>query len=564
MVPRTLSPHRWLLLCIVILALSYQFLTTTTLRDHFEGDEGFYGTIALNMEQSWDYWLRPTQVPEGTFETERARLGHPCIHCMAMAVASMLFGGGIIPFQLVPLASFALTLYFMYRLLALWDDRAADYAIFLAALSPIILSEFRLLQAEPMMAAAGIAGIYFAVSGITKNKIWLSALAGACFGLAFLSKLWLSFPYPFAGGIAVIVLSRLQAQPLSWLGKYLSLLLATFLLTSSLHLLAVMIWTPQDMEFWLRDIYFSLFVGEGVQGTKLHGNSPDLPANWAHPFWYYFAITYRNHFFLVPLIAMGIPYLSRRVYPALSWIIPGIASILLLSAFAIKSSLYVLSATLFLYALAGLCVSALLLKTERMALPWDKWTILATLLILLLLLAGLFAPAKIATSYKLAHTAVLLLLLAVLYLATSDFHRNTETLLLWGSLSLFILLLAFDLTSRYPTDQVLAEVIAPHVQNQKPNEVAFIAPNFKSFQLYLFKRGRYWKDTPFQEPPEAFFKKMQEQGTQVFMLGPDEWRNPALQPILDYLNCHAKEITDEFRQRTGFVTDRRIFVLSGN
>ena len=136
MIPLALSPHRWLLLCVVVLALSYQFLTTTALREHFEGDEGFYGTIALNMEQSWDYWLRPTQVPEGAFETERARLGHPCIHCMVMAIASILFGGGIIPFQLVPLASFALTLYFMHRLLALWDDRAADYAVFLTAFHP--------------------------------------------------------------------------------------------------------------------------------------------------------------------------------------------------------------------------------------------------------------------------------------------------------------------------------------------------------------------------------------------------------------------------------------------
>ena len=118
-----------------------------------------------------------------------------------------------------------------------------------------------------------------------------------------------------------------------------------------------------------------------------------------------------------------------------------------------------------------------------------------------------------------------------------------------GSLSLFILFIGTDLASRYPTDHVLAEVIAPYIHDRKPNEVAFIAPNFKSFQLYLFKRGRYWKDTPFQEPPEAFFKTMQQQGVQLFMLGPEEWSNPAFQPILNYLTCHAKEITDDFRQR---------------
>lgn len=561
MFPRSLSTQRWLLLGIVIMALAYQFLTTTILRESFAGDEGFYGTVSLNMAQSWDYWLHPTQVPEGTFETERARLGHPCIHCMAMTMAAKLFGGGIMPFQLISLASFVLVLYYIHKILSLWDGRAADYAVFLTAISPFMLSEFRFLQAEPLMAAAGVAGIYFAVLGVLKNKMWLSPLAGGCFGLAFLTKLWLSFPYPFAGGVAVILLSRLQGQTISWLLKYLLLLVLIFVLISALHLLAVWIWTPGDMEFWLRDIYFSLFIGEGVQGTKLHGDSPDLPSNWAQPFWYYFAITYRNHFFLLPIIAVGAPYVPRRVYPALTWIAPGIASIVLLSAFAIKSSLYILSSTLFVYALAGLCLSALLSKTEHLPLPRSLWNIGLGVLMLLLLLGVLLAPPQVSLIYKGLHTVVMLFLLGVLYLATSDHHRRTEVTFLWGSVTLFVLFLGGDLASRYPSDRVLADMIRPYVKDVPPNKVAFVAPNFKSFQLYLFKRGRYWKDTPLNLSPEAFFKEMQQQGIKVFLIGPEEWQNPALTPIIEYMVCHAKEITDQFRQQSGFITDRRVFVF---
>ncbi len=557
----TLSLHRWLLLSVITIALLFQFLSTTVLREFYVGDEGFYGTVALNMEHSWYYWLHPTQVPEGTFDTERARLGHPCIHCMFMALSSYLFGGGIIPFQLFPMASFALTLYFIYRLLSLWDELAGRYALLLAAISPVILSEFSLLQAEPLMAAFGISGLYFAVLGILQGKVWGARLAGACFGLAFLTKLWLSFPYPFAAAIAVIILSRLKDQCYLWLIRYLVLMASYFVLVSLLHLLSVALWTPGDLAFWIKDVYLSLFAGEGVQATKLQGTSPDLPANWAHPFWYYFAITYRNHFFLFPLIAMGAPYLTRYVYPAFSWIGPGIASILLLSVFAIKSSLYVLSSTLFIYALAGLCVAALLFQAERRPLPWNWWSWVVTIGLLILLIGVLLSPIHLTIGYKIFHTLVMLLLLgAMMALSSKNYHRRTETLLLTGTLTLFALFLTGNLSSRYPTDRVVAEIMAPYVKDRPPNQVAFIAPNFKSFQLYLFKRGRYWKDTPFSQPPEAFFKEMQQNGIHLFIMGPEEWQNPALAPLFNYLSCDANEITDQFRERSGHTLDRRVFV----
>ena len=244
-----------------------------------------------------------------------------------------------------------------------------------------------------MMAAAGLAGIYFAVSGSSKIRCGCQP----CWSLFWFSLLnqivaELSLPFRWRHCSYRPISTASANSPMA--AKIPHLMHLTFLLTSSLHLLAVWIWTPEDMTFWLRDIYFSLFAGEGVQGTKLHGDSPDLPANWAHPFWYYFAITYRNHFFLLPLIAMGAPFLPRRVYSVFSWIVPGIASIFILSAFAIKSSLYVLSATLFIYALAGLCISALLFKTDQMAVPWNRWTIGVALFILLLLAGRTSGPCK--------------------------------------------------------------------------------------------------------------------------------------------------------------------------
>ncbi len=548
--------RRWLLLIVVAVALLFQCVTTTALREYFVGDEGFYGTVALNMERSWYYWLHPTQVPEGSFESERARLGHPCIHCMFMAASSKLLGGGIVPFQLVPLASFALTLYFLYRLVSLWDEQAGRYAVYLAAISPVMLSEFSLLQAEPMMAALGLAGICFAASGVLHTKGWCARVAGLCFGLAFLSKLWLSFPYPFAGGVAVIILSRLKKQPLAWLLRYLVLMLGYFLLTSSLHLLAIAIWAPEDLPFWVKGIYCGLFSGQGVQGTKLQGDSLDLPANWAHPFWYYFGIAYRDHFFVFPIIALGLPYLSRRVYPALSWIAPGIASILLLSVFAIKSSLYVLSVMLFIYALAGLCLVALLRQKEF---RWSVWTGIVALLLSLLLIGVLVAPSKLSTTYRVAHTLVVGLFF---WLMTAfNPYRRAKTIFLYASAVLFALFIVTDLSARYPTDQVLSAMIAPYVEHKPPNQVAFIAPNFKSPQLYLFRRGRYWKDTPFHLDPEAFFKEMKKQGVRLFILGLEDRQNPSLIPLLRYLSCHAQEITDEFRERSGRSLDRKVFLL---
>ncbi len=549
---------KWLCVFAIVVSLGYQIAITTFLRQSFEGDEGFYGTIALNMQQNWIYWLKFTPVPLGDFIASQGLLAHPCIHCILMAMASLGLGGGIAAFQLVPILSFLIVLLCLYHCIAIWDWQAGLYTVLLAAISPVLLSQFTLLEAEPLMAAAGMAGIFFALSGTQQDKGWRTFVAGLCLGFAFLTKLWLCFPYIVAAGTAILT----SAGSIQRVVKHAAIVVIAFLLMGSTHLLAIAIFTPEDLNFWVRHIYFGIFTGEGISATKLLSN-PTLAANWSHPFWYYFVITYRDHFFLFPLIALGLPYIHQQVYPALySWIIPGILTVIPMSLFAIKEPLYILPIVLCLYALAGVCVSALVEKTTESKLPLNAWNLFVLMGCSVAFVAIIACYAlgiqtnDITKTYVVLHSATMLSIMMILLLALSDRHVEVTRVIYASAIMLFGMYVAGDLPNRHPVDAQLALALAPYIAKGSPSQPAYLAPNFKSFQLYLFQRGAYWKSEPINDsPPATFVQHMKDKGIRIFIVGPEEMQNPTLQPVVRYLEQHAKEISVAHSNRRIFISD---------
>jgi hypothetical protein len=122
-------------------------------------------------------------------------------------------------------------------------------------------------------------------------------LCGLCLGLAFALKLWLFGPYALA--VSVLLLSRhgarwhvrAEAAPVfsrrAWRHHPCGIPPARGSVLS-----------PEDLQFWLRKVYFGFFIREGISGGKFSGDVID--PRWVHPIWYYAGVFYRDHFFLVP------------------------------------------------------------------------------------------------------------------------------------------------------------------------------------------------------------------------------------------------------------------------
>src|SRR5204863_3621821 len=121
------------------------------------------------------------------------------------------------------------------------------------------------------------------------------------------------------------------------------------IIPAGLHLAAIAWAHPQDLAFWLKNIYFGVFTSAGISGAKLAGQA--TRGDWVHPFWYYGAALYRDHFFLLPVILLGLNPALRdvRVRSELFWIIlAGLIGLAPLSVMKVKEPLYVLACVIFI------------------------------------------------------------------------------------------------------------------------------------------------------------------------------------------------------------------------
>lgn len=549
-----------LVIGVVILAILFQIFSGIVWREDYKGDEGFYGTMALNMVQDRSYLIRPSSTPVGSFEETQPLIAHPQVNSILMAGAYNLFGHRLAAFDVVPLISFIFTLVFLYLVVALWDRDAAAITILLASVSPSILHNFRFLEAEPIMAFFGMASIYCAALASMRGRVAYAGVAGLLLGLAFITKVWLAMPYAIAGGCAILFLNKRGL-----ILRSLVVFLVCFVLFGCLHLAATAIWAPQDLAFWVKQVYLGPFTGIGIQAGKLTASNANLPANWIHPYWYYFGIAYRDHFFLFPLIALGCLAIRPQDRSMLYWLMPGLASVLLLSFFAIKEPLYALPIWIFLYPLAGICFVGWLSHIMKATQPVTIYTkailafiLLSVAIILMAYVQGIGAKS-ITSAYVVGYTASMTFLVFLIGVALSRYRVYTVPVLI-GSLALmFATYITWDLKNRRLVGRSLQEVVRPYVSGSAPNQVAFLAPNFKAPQLYLFQRGMYWRDAPLQLSPAQFVQQTSTRGVRVFIVDAEEERK--MKPLVKYLEEHTKEITEAYDKRVGRKTDTRIFVL---
>jgi len=538
---------------VVIASLALAFVRGVVFKRIETGDEGVNGTMALNMCRSLERAVRPSYIPGGSEDWVRDDLpgiGNTPFHSALLALGGCPLGGWPEGMGLVSFLALVAMLLFTYRFVALWERRAALLTTLLLALSPGLLWQFRLIDFEPVLVAWGMAGTYWIARGELSGRRWHSLLGGACLGLGFLTKLWLVTPFVLAS-LGVLVTVRIQRRRLALVPV--ALIVASFLGTASLHLVLVALRSPSDVPLWLTRVYFASFLEQSIGGSKMTGEG--VPPEWAQPFWYYPAILYREHFFLVPLLLSSLPALKRRA-PAWAGLFAaigfGLASLILLSLPAIKEPLYILGLLPFLYALAGLGVSALLARedTPEPRGPLDRRA---------LFVAGLFSAAAmllmgaaharglkrddITPVYVGAHTLGVGGAWLLAY-AAARLDRVWVTPLTGGLSALALAGFgAYDLTTPPPPYKEIAELLRPYTEPLPPGRESFISPQYKVLQLYLFRNGRYWQSFYTALRPEALRASIELGEHCAFVLGPREREEPRLEQLEREIELHAMELS---------------------
>jgi 4-amino-4-deoxy-L-arabinose transferase-like glycosyltransferase len=563
-------------MALVLCAAACTLLLVTNIfrRDFYTGDEGFYGVTALNMVHAPDYLLRPSYLPAGDFFADRAGFAHPPFNSYLYALSLWLARGSLAGPEVVHVLAFAALLFFAYRIVALWDRRAAWCAVLLLAASPAMLGSYSLLEAEPLMTTAGIAALYCCLRG--GGRVWFF-LGGLCLGLAFAFKLWLCGPLVLAVGVALLAriwpvgqragVRQLFAQARARAPGY-GLFLLGAVIPAAVHVLTIAWFHPADLGFWLKEIYFGIFMSAGISGSKFAGGN--TPAEWMHPPWYYAAALYRDHFFLVPLIVFGGRSLVRdpRIPRLFLWVLlAGAIGLAPLSLMKVKEPLYVLSCTVFLYLLAGCCLAALIRRLEIGGKldPFSRkvGTVICVGLMMVFPLAYMrhIQPEKLTTTFVALHTLTFAAALAGL--AWSQRRKKPallETALYAVCACAVAAVFGHAWVTRSGRDAQIARSVMPYLRDNPPAALSFVASNFKCYQFHTFRRGCYWRELPLHATPETLLGSAPFATVRVFILDVLDQRKPELAPWVQWLEAHTTEKTRNFGAKGESSPTVRVFV----
>ncbi len=236
--------------------------------------------------------------------------------------------------------------------LLLWDQsqRAALYTALLLAGSPAFLSQSRRAPGEMPLIALSAAGLYLATKGARARRLALCFAGGALLGLGSLSRLWVTIPYALGTCGFVLVQTTLararEQQPLALRRSVLAGLLG-FASAAAAHPLLGTLLPQSGLPPWLGPIGLDSLSGRGD----------------GEPLWFYPAVLYREHFYLLPLILLGLPALLRRTrvhaVVALAMAFGACIGVIVLSVPRAKDPTHVLSVVPFLYLLAGASLAEL-------------------------------------------------------------------------------------------------------------------------------------------------------------------------------------------------------------
>ena len=357
-----LTNQKWSVLrnCLAILILMVGAVALLSVdlgaNDLMAGDEGYYGVMGRNVISNVEQLVGPSLSPLGPPGDK------PFLYPLVLGAAIRLGGVDEVPIRLatVALAVFAALLLCLIGQ-ALNNRVAGMWAAFLWLTSPMLADVGRRVAAEPLVIVLGLAGVWFFLRSLIRQRWPYAFIAGVLFGLGFLAKLWLILIPAAAVVLGSWLADLVSPEPgrlawRRWSGPAFALLCG-FLLTGSAQLVLCWLIAPQDFDHWLR-IYFGFSLLSRLAGSG-------YADYWHKPVWYYLAAVGRLAPLCIPMAGLGVVSVVRRCRTstqarlAAGLLLIWLAALVPMSIPSIKSHYYLLPMLPAVFLLAGYGVSSL-------------------------------------------------------------------------------------------------------------------------------------------------------------------------------------------------------------
>ncbi len=560
-----------LLFATALLAGALLRLVQLGVPDLFGPDEGPWVVGARNLvEGGFEQFLGLSRTPLGPPS------GTPVFFPALLSLVVRVFGAEEWAIRLPSVFAGLVGAFVLERIVRRsYGQPAGHLAGAFAALFPPLVSSSRAASAEPALVALGLGGIIFGLRAFEEDSPWEGALAGAFFGLGFLSK-----GHAVGLFLAPLVLALLARRRVLSLGRSrltAALLAGTFLAVGGSHLLLIAALRPAAFSFQFRSAFGA--AGDWTRGAlEPTAFGADLRT------------LVGTLFLFLPLAGVGIAYLSRqigeeesasgattgerRLSHTILWVVYGVE---LLVAVAVSGTLQ-LSSTLVMPAMAafvGFGSAALLSPSES---PGQRRAeIVAALssgLLVLVAAAYLMAfpndPLFGGRQAPLSSGAVLASIAATAAGAVFLLSRRSGSLLS-GRLALAVLSVLLvaagvesagfirrDLLTHRIGIRETADQIAPLVARRRPGDLSFVAPDPDALAFHLFRRGRTW--VGIEDPAQA------SADSPVFWVtqgaGPIGLATPPRR-VRDWLESATDEVSPQVEARAGRKLGFRVFVSRG-
>jgi hypothetical protein len=237
-------PHlRTIAFAITALSVVLLFLGETVWVGNLSGDEASHVIMAKNIAHDFDYFARPSLTPLGDLDEKRN------------VVTIKLVENSFLASALVSASAWGAALFFIYRIARLLGPESVPWTLMLAACSPGLFWMFSWQEAEPTMTAFGLGATWLLTSGHWNRKPLRTVIGGALLGFAVVIKLLLVLPFVAVVGVCIVGRWFDDLPPCRFDIKFIGLAMLGFIPAAGSHLLAVWMMAPQELSFWIRQVY---------------------------------------------------------------------------------------------------------------------------------------------------------------------------------------------------------------------------------------------------------------------------------------------------------------------
>ena len=541
------SPRlRMIAFAITALSVALLFLGETVWIGNLSGDEASHVIMAKNIAHDFDYFARPSITPLGDLDEKRNVVTFPPGDALLRAIAIKIFGDAFLASALVNALAWGASLFFIYRIARLLGPESAPWTLMLAACSPGLFWMFSWQEAEPTMTTLGLGATWLLTSGHWNRKPVRTVLGGGLLGFAIVIKLFLVLPFIAVVGVCIIGRWLDDLPPCKFDIEFVLLALVGFIPAAGSHLIAVWLTAPEELSFWIRQVYLGpIFGTDSAITEKVVGHA--RTADYNHPFWYYLAVLYRDHFVLVPVLLAALLD-PRRQWQA--WRRPeaialavGVLVIVLWSVPATKEPLYILPSVTFLYLLCGWALNgsanAALNRSRKLV------VIFATIgLGIAIIIAGMadIKPDDITPAYVWLHSLAAAAMIGALFAPKHWRGRLVPTLL--ALLLVFYVGLGVRSNSELPPkNRQLVAALEQPLADVSVREISFLVDDLNELQARLDRTGLMWKDLSDDElaAPDNLLAPGGKLGTiRAFIIAEEQEKNPRYAALVKAVRQSAK------------------------